>query len=224
MTEKQRREKESAERLLHALGQGSVALKCDDRPDILASVDRRRIAIEVTDLHPDERITRGGSLLRAEEEKLKDESPDKPYFLWLQAAFLSAFQLRVVDKIKRANKYSETNYDELWLLVSSQLPDAVASTYVFSPFISLDDLNRATHALLCISRFGRAYLHLQLDDILYEWSSSETWQIRKLPTGQASAGDLWFRNLDEEWFRDPVGKMEAEIHNVFEEFRQNRSS
>lgn len=209
MNEKQRREWDSARRLFQALGYGNIFLKCDDRPDILATAaDQRYIGVEVTDLHPDEGTISRGSALRAEEEGKKRTAQGRPYSLWPLLDFLRAFQRRIDEKVRRASKYDASKYNQLWLLIVSQSPDAPGSTYVFAPFISIDDLNRASHRFLANSGYSRAYLYLQLDDILYEWSPSEMWRTRKAPEDQSpSRGDLWFKELlkDPDWLiRDPA--------------------
>jgi hypothetical protein len=224
MTEKQRKELESATRLFEVLNIRDPSITSSDRPDILALLNNWRIGLEITELHSDETPTSGGSRLRADEERKKYAAADRAYFMWVNTNFLPAFHQRVNDKVQRAKNYSADSCDELWLLVACQLPHAVASTYVFSPFVLVDSLNRKSHEVLFTSSYCRAYLHLQLDNILLEWTPSKKWHTRSgLREQPTVTDDLWFKNLDEDWFRDPDKKMAEEFHKAIEEIQRNKS-
>jgi hypothetical protein len=227
MTKKEQREMASALRLLHALGLTSVTAKPSDRPDIILSLDQSDVGLEVTDLHPDDADLKAhGSPLRITEEQRMRNARGKPYAMWLHTASLPAFRSRISDKVTRARSYDRSHYSELWLLTASQLPHAVASTYVFAPFVRIDDLNQYSDDLLASSPYSRAYLHLQLDDAVWEWTRESKWthRARTAPSPQPPT-ELWFKSLlrDPEWLSNPDSRAVKEAQRALAELRRARS-
>ena len=222
MTTKQREELELVRHLLSALGYQNFRLDFGDRPDILATVDNRRIGIEVTALHVDEGRVRKGSLLRAEEEKKAKNAQAQPYVMWGNINYLRALRFRIDEKIERAAKFDEKKFDELWLLLASQLPKpgAVASTFVVPALVDVNDLNQLFHERLFNSCFRAAYLHLLIDHALYAWNPLEMWRGVGIPEQRpSSVSGLWFKDIlrDPDWLRDPDGKARQEASRVIDE-------
>lgn len=177
---KQQEELELAGRFLALLGHPQAQLEVGDRPDVVAIIDGHRIGIEVTEFHSDEQLGNSGSRLRAEETQKAKQAAGHPYSMWVEPKPLPGILARVADKIKRSTKYDSSQYSELWLLISSQLPilGALATTYAFLPFVDIEDLNKATHNLLTASPFSAVHLHLVMDHSLFSWSRENQWYAR----------------------------------------------
>jgi hypothetical protein len=75
------------------------------------------------------------------------------------------------------SKFDSTRYNELWLLIASQLPQlgGLASTFMVSALVDLNALNNCFHEMLLKSRFGAVYLHLLMEHNIFEWSPSKKW-------------------------------------------------
>ena len=172
---------ELATRFLRDVGHADVRLETGDRPDVVAHIHGKRIGIEVTQFHADENQSVNGSALRAEEVKKAKDSGGGSYLQWGVANPMPGLVTRIKDKILAASAYNKEFYDNLWLLISSQLPKAGAlgSTFVFAPLINVIDLNNATHMQLCGSSFSAAHLHLIMNQSVYSWSRSEQWHVTK---------------------------------------------
>jgi hypothetical protein len=183
MNQKQYEEMELATRFLREIGYANVRPQAGDRPDVVAIIDGKRIGIEVTQFHADEQSGVRGSALRAEEVKKVKGSGERPYGQWGITNPLPGLVARVNEKISDAAAYDKTGYDQLWLLISSQLPkeDALAATFAFAPFVDVTKLNAATHMQLCRSSFSAAHFHLMMSHEVYSWSPSEQWRVTKPP-------------------------------------------
>ena len=151
-TPKQREELDLAERLLSAVGHGQILLVPSDRPDVVASIGDRRVGIEVTRFHADERTEwRGsGSLMREREGKLSRANPNGPYHMWGFPDPIPGLVARIGDKIKVAEDYDGAHFDELWLLVSGGDPKlgAVVSSVSLSGILCVGHsmTNRSMYA------------------------------------------------------------------------------
>jgi len=226
MADRHADEVELARRLLDALGRRYFSLTPSDRPDVLAEIEGRRIGIEVTVFHADEAINHKGSALRAAEEKTARDTPGGSYTRWGIIHSLPGLSARITDKISVATAYDQTQFDELWLLIVGQFPKlgAVASTFASPIFLSLDELTQHFDEELRGSRFGRVYLHLWLDQMVYGWSRSETWRLLSGSLPQSSGSTPWFKAIldDPEWQRDPAGKARAEAHKAVDELLERR--
>jgi hypothetical protein len=165
---------ELADRFLREIGYADVCLRAWDRPDVIAIINGKRVGIEVTQFHADEQSGVRGSALR----KVKDSSGQ-----WVPANPLPGLVARIKKKISDAVSYDKTGYDQLWLLISSQLPkeDALAATFAFAPFVDVTKLNAATHMQLCRSSFSTAHFHLMMSHEVYSRSPSEQWRVTKPP-------------------------------------------
>jgi hypothetical protein len=181
MSQKQCEEIELAARFLREIGHADVRLEAGDRPDVVALIDSERVGIEVTQFHADEQAGVKGSALRAEEVKNVKDSGGRPYSQWGVANPLPGLVARINEKISVAAAYDKTGYEELWLLISSQLPKigASISTFAFAPFVNVTNLNKATHMQLCGSSFSAAHFHLMMSHCVYSWSRSEEWHVTK---------------------------------------------
>lgn len=182
MTNKQAIELELVKRLLNALGYQNFKLKLGNNPgklpDVIAMLaDNRIVGIEVTEFHADEPSNHKGSKLRKEEEKKAKASAGRPYAMWGQPNYLPALRVRIENKVNVAKKFDSAGYNELWLLIASQLPQlgGLASTFIFPPFVDARVLNDSFHEMLLKSRFRAVYLHLLLVGTIFEWSPSKKW-------------------------------------------------
>jgi hypothetical protein len=174
---------ELAALFLREIGHADVCLQAQDRPDVVAIIDGKSIGIEVTQFHADERSGVRGSALRAEQVKKVKGAGERPYGQWGVTNPLPGLVARVNEKISDAAAYDETGYEQLWLLISSQLPKlgALVSTFAFPPFVDVNELNNATHLQLCGSSFSAAHFHLMMSHGVYSWSRLEQWHVTKPP-------------------------------------------
>ncbi|MGH8321545.1 MAG: hypothetical protein ACRESX_03850 [Gammaproteobacteria bacterium] len=184
MSQRQNEEIELVRRLLEVLSISAFTLEAHDKPDVLATINGHRIGIEVTVFHGDEgQNLGGGSHQRRAEEQINRNASGRPYAMWGTVNSLVALVARIKDKIKCAESYSSEVLDELWLLIAASVPQlgAVCSTFILPIALNLDDLNNKTDGILRGSPFKKAYLHVIMGQCLYEWSSSEEWQMLRAP-------------------------------------------
>ena len=179
MNAKQSEEVELVARFLAEIGRTAVHLKPADRPDVVAHIDGKHIGIEVTQFHGDEQPGIKGSSLRAEESKKVSNSGGRPYSVWGIADPMPALVARINEKISAAATYGHDACDEMWLLVSSQVPKvgATAATFAFAPFVDVTKLNKATHSQLSASPFSAAYFHLMMTHNVFCWSRLSGWNL-----------------------------------------------
>ena len=100
-----------------------------------------------------------------------------------------AIRLRMDDKIEKAAGCKVQPHERLSLLLVSSLAliGAVASTYVFAPFVTVDRLNAELHQSLAASRFQRVYLHLPLSgNAVWEWTRKTGWTVLCAPADIAN--------------------------------------
>lgn len=198
LTDKQIEECESVRQLLKTLHISNFDFEPSDRPDVSATINNRRIGIEVTVYHGDEwQNSRGGSLQRKTEEQINRDAGGRSYGMWGVVDPMPALTTRIKDKIESAQTYPKQNFEELWLLIGaskSQL-GMMVSTFIPSLAIDLIKLNDSTDDLLRNSPFAKAYLHLLMGNGLYEWSHSEKWHVLQAP--REVTGIPWsrFRNI-----------------------------
>jgi hypothetical protein len=91
------------------------------------------------------------------------QSPS-PYFGWAQndpGKVVAAIERAICEKISKANKHGFPGFDDAWLLISCGVPElgAVVSTFVMTPWISTDDLNRSTANMLVASKYDAVFVH-----------------------------------------------------------------
>ena len=205
------------------LGHPHAQLEAKDRPDIVAIIDGHCIGIEETKFHSDEQPGTSGSSLRADEVKKEKQVEGRLYFMWGVADPIPGILARIKDKIERATKCDASQYSELWLLISSQLPipGAVTATFVFPPFVNVSWLNETTHGPLTASPFSAAHLHLTMTHGLFSWSREKQWYCNK--TDDLVGFDQIKSVIsDPEWRRDPDCKAIEEAHQAVDELLARR--
>jgi hypothetical protein len=169
-------ERELVRRLLQTLGEHplSISSAAPPAPDVpVALDDGRNLAVEVTELHPDE-TGASGSSARADEERRVRTNPGSTHASWVTLNALPAIDLRITEKI--AKRYVLEPGQELWLLVAGSIPrsGSVASTFTLPP--SVDALNAVLHAKLEASAFQSAFLYLPLSGhALLRWTPATRW-------------------------------------------------
>lgn len=230
MTAKQEKEVELVGHLLGALSVSSFNLMSEQppKPDVRAEINGHCIGIEVTEFHGDEgQNSNRGSIQRSKEVQISMQASGKPYVMPINVSPLPGLVARIGDKVKKSKKYQMQAFDELWLLISASLPQlgAISSTFII-PIEQIDDLNKATHEILCNSQFDKAYLHVLMGQCLYGWSPSEKWRVLQAPVNESrDPGLSRFKEIlrDQEWLRDPVGKGHAEAMKALDELRKKKS-
>ncbi|MHB1098786.1 MAG: hypothetical protein ACYCZR_04450 [Burkholderiales bacterium] len=183
---KQQRELELSRCFLLALGIGQSCVEAGDRPDVRVVIGNQHIGIEVTEFHVDEGIARGPGVktVRQMGENSVREFPWKPYTAGIPNSPYKALEARIGDKINKAAKYDLSGIDELWLLISAQIPDpaSLAATFFWDPTMNKGDLDRLFHERLSESCFDCVCLHLMADRVLWIWNEFSGWQNRPANT------------------------------------------
>lgn len=184
---KQQDEREVTMRFLNAIGRGNAVLTAGDRPDVIALIDGMRIGIEETKYHSDEQLGQSGSLLRNQEKKTAKLNLNQSYTVSSVADPIPALVARIQDKINISSKYDVSHIDQLWLLISGQVPQlgAVGATYVIPWLVDIAKLNAATHKLLTDSAFSAVHFHLMMTGTVFTWSRGTKWSqcdLRKGPS------------------------------------------
>ncbi|MBV8939027.1 MAG: hypothetical protein JO089_04230, partial [Alphaproteobacteria bacterium] len=172
-----------------------------------------------------------GSKLRQQEESDARNGRQQAY--WIKTDPWAALTARIEEKVNLAKNYDHSKYEELWLLISSNIPKlgAAASTTV-SPMAlhnAIDELNSRYGAILAASPYEMVhwYLHMTQDQTLFTWSrTEEKWSKSTLPLPpQNYMANFSFDEMkaiwnDSEWRRDPKTKCDAEMKKILEEFKQ----
>ncbi|MHB1237619.1 MAG: hypothetical protein ACYCY7_08640 [Gallionella sp.] len=198
MKQKQKQELEFTRRFLADTEFQITRLVSGDRPDIIAVTDDRNIGIEVTVFHVDEGSPRllGEDTLRQEGEENARLNLGQPYTMAVPLFPYTGLEARINDKIAKAQQYDLGQTDELWLLVSAQVPSlgALPATYVIPFLVDTTKLNGLFHDKLLASRFSHVYLHLIFDHAIFGWDRSGKWQVvrtsRELDTSGREALDM----------------------------------
>jgi len=188
MSSKEQRSVVQAGRLLSALGRGGAQVHPDipPRPDVLAEVDGRRIAIETTDYHGDEATHRGSAIRRHEQN---DAAAGRLRTYAVPADPLQGLVRRIHAKVSKQYDLSAT--DEAWLAIFAGVPQsgAAAATFLLTTFLSCQQLSSHTAPLLETSVFDRCYIFCELTETgqpkLYAWDKGHAWTEVKLP-GEAT--------------------------------------
>ena len=164
-------------RFLRTVGHVNAILETSDRPDIIALINGMRIGIEETKFHGDEQLESSGSALRKQEEKIARLNPNKPYTAAGVVDPVPALIARIGDKVDIASNYNVSRFDQLWLLISGQIPKlgAIATTCMIPEFVNTIALNEATHEILTTSAFTKVHIHLIMSRTVFTWSKETKW-------------------------------------------------
>jgi hypothetical protein len=188
-----RKERACVTRLSARISQSFTSIEClnPPAPDIrVRHADGAVEIFEVTEIHPDENPPRGSSARRQEERRTRG-NPHAIVPYWIPTEALPAIRLRIDNKVEKAAGYAVQPHETLSLLLVGSLPQngAVASTYVFAPFITVERLNAVLHQCLAASRFQRAYLHLPLSgNAVWGWDRQTAWTVLCAPEEIACEG------------------------------------
>jgi hypothetical protein len=115
--------------------------------------------------------------MRAAEMKLVRETRETGVYAGSGSPFVEqAFPARIAAKVRKSLDYDFAGYDEVWLLVSANIPGAGSSTFVPHRHIGSDLLNQWTAATPGSSRYARAFFHIIMGDALFEWDRLSGWR------------------------------------------------
>jgi hypothetical protein len=190
MANKQQEERDLTMRFLQAAGRRNAVLEIGDRPDVIALIDGMRIGIEVTKFHSDEQLENSGSSLRNQEKKTAKLNPNSSYTTAGVIDPVPALIARIKDKINIASNYDASQFDQLWLLISGNIPElgAVAATFAIPQFVNIAELNEATDKILATSSFSAVYFHLIMSHTVFMWSQGTKWYQCVPKSSQCDAG------------------------------------
>jgi hypothetical protein len=186
-------ERACVDRLLKVLGRPATRIDsaAPPAPDVRAMfVDGSVEVFEVTDIHPDE-IPGQGSAARQDEERRATLDPSAIIPGWIPTEAMAAIRYRVEQKVKKASGYALEPDETLSLLLAGSLPKigAVKSTFVFAPFLSVEQLNGELNELLAHSQFENAFIHLPLSgNAVHGWNRPCRWQVLRAAEDCSSEG------------------------------------
>lgn len=190
----------------------------------------QKIGIQITAFHADENLAKNGTetSLRSQEEKDKKQGIIQTY--GVPADYRPALRKRIGEKIAKAQSYSYSEFDEVWLVVVASLPQvgAMASTTMLSLFIDADELNIYFHEALSQSKYSAASLHIFNESKIFQWHPHLKWKLAKdghikLPLSNDCNYIKKCLN-DPEFRKDPRAWGRRDAHKVFDELRQNKES
>jgi hypothetical protein len=144
-------------------------------PDVRITTSFGHIAVEATEVHWGIGQT-GGSPTRGKEERAIRANVIGGF--WVQRNPIPGVVERIDSKC-RNNSYLIDDDEDLWLLLLGGSPAAPASTFIFTPFLNLVELNALTHTTLQSSRFSCCYLFCELTErgrALYGWERKSSWR------------------------------------------------
>jgi len=188
-----------------------------DKPDVGVILNGRRIGIEVTRFHWDER-EKGGSPSRPKELQLLRDN--KSYFTWVDPLF-AALEKRIIDKIEKAKNYDRSDFNELWLLVVLQGVETVGSQYAHPLYFNNEEGKLRLHKLLVGSPFDQAHLYFHIDKCIIQWLPRRGWEqivYKNLPESPSMKEII----KDKEWLENPDKKAREEAHKAIEELRSRK--
>jgi hypothetical protein len=150
--------------------------------DVVANVDERRIGVQVTELDTGE-VAGQARATERQHAREGDSRSGGVYFDWAEndpCKYAEKIRRAILRKIKIANRHDFAVFNEVWLLVSCGLPErgSAASTFVMTPWLSVEALNLATAIDLAGSKYSQAFLHpiLGVEKALYQWTSGGEWR------------------------------------------------
>jgi len=151
--------------------------------DVIAIIDGRWIGIQVT------RLDTGEVAGKARREEIKAWRDSQAEGRSTYGGFAQNDVEKVLDAIKRAvasKRQQVVGCDESWLLISANVPEekpALISTFVMSPWLSPESLDRVTSDLLAKTNYKHAFLHCIVGDenALYCRATEGTWKKSVTP-------------------------------------------
>lgn len=220
MCNKQQEERYLTMRFLHSIGRGDTVLEIGDRPDVIALIDGMRIGIEETKFHSDEQMENTGSALRNQEEKTARLNPNSSYTTAGVIDPLPALIARISDKTTIASGYDTSQFDQLWLLISGQIPKlgAVTATFAIPQFVNIAALNETTHEILRNSSFSAVHFHLIMSHTVFTWSKETKW-YQSVPCGHLNEEIETLEHISHEHIDNPIKNWEKLRENP--EFVEN---
>jgi hypothetical protein len=229
-------EREIAKRFLDVMDISYIGLadplemfKRETGADVQASLSSgHKIGIQVTVFHSDEDLAKNGRACRSQEEKDKKLGIIQTY--GVPADYRPALQKRIGEKISKAQEYSFSEFDEVWLVVAASLPQvgAIASTTILSLFIDSEKLNIDFHEALSRSKYSAAFLYNFNESKIFQWHPHTKWQVAK--EGQTNLSFVnegnFIRNClnNTELRNDPHGWARREALKILDEFRRVKES
>ncbi|MBI3480364.1 MAG: hypothetical protein HY016_08435 [Nitrosomonadales bacterium] len=238
MNKKFEYECEIAKRFLDVVGISYVDLadpletfKKETGADVHARLSSgKKIGIQVTVFHSDEDSAKNGSeACRGQEEKDKKLGIIQTY--GVPTDYRPALRKRIGEKISKAQNYSFSEFDEVWLVVAASLPQvgAMASTTMLSLFIDADELNNDHHEALSHSKYSAAFLYIFNEGKIFQWQPLTKWQLAKddhlklSPVNEVNAIERWRQCLrDPEFRKNSRTWARREALKVLHEFRSGK--
>ena len=192
----------------------------------------QKIGIQVTVFHSDEDSAKNGSeTCRSQEEKDRNLGVMQTY--GVPADYRPALRKRIGEKVSKAQSYSFSEFDEVWLVVAASLPQVgtMASTTMPSLFIDADKLNIEHHEALSQSKYSAAFLYIFNESKIYQWQRHTKWQLAKddhlkLPLiNEINSIERWRQCLsDPEFRKEPREWAKREALKIFDELRNSKES
>jgi len=191
----------------------------------------QKIGIQVTEFHSDDHSVKNGSETRRQEEKNKKLGKIQAY--GVTTDYRPALQKIIGEKISKAQNYSFSEFDEVWLVVAASLPQvgAMASTTMLSFFIDADKLNIDFHKALSRSKYSAAFLYIFNERKIFQWQPHTKWHLAKddhlkLPLiNEVNAIERWRQcRSDPEFRKDPHEWAKHKALKVLDELRQSKES
>jgi hypothetical protein len=146
--------------------------------DVWMRIGSRLIGVQVTEYDGGEGVPglRPGQI-RASEKKLKRQAGNGGVYAgWGSPHIETALPARIAAKVQSCKAYTFAGYDEVWLLVSANVPDVGLSTFVPRSHISSDQLNMWTNVTLADSKYARAFFHIIMGDVVFYWDQVNGWK------------------------------------------------
>jgi hypothetical protein len=183
---KERKERDIVDRMLRLLGYSGFSIsnpnekqpntkqKPETGADVVAKLDGRVIAFQVTEYHFDVTAETKGSSSRREESRKADLG--LPAVTWVEPFSISAVIHRIREKATKG--WSQKDFPDMRLLVAASIPQhgGTASTFVLPPRIDVDDLNVQVAPILEQTKYSAAYLYVMISESVYKWTRESGWK------------------------------------------------
>ena len=171
--------------------------------DVLTFIDKLRIGIQVTEFTNLEDDDRDVSHRRQADEMKRVQTALKCQVTpvtWAPTDFTKPILTRIHEKVEKAKKYDFKEFDEVWLLISANLPDLkrIGASFAFKPCVEEGLRNAAIVEKLAESKYHKMLLHVIVGRTIYQWERGTNWKTvydepDDMPPNEG--GDLWFKKL-----------------------------
>jgi hypothetical protein len=156
--------------------------------DVSMMIGSRRIGVQVTEYDGGEGVAglKPGQMRAAEKKLTREAGKSGVYAGGGSPHIETAFLARITTKVQKCKAYTFAEYDEVWLLISANIPGVGLSTFAPRFQIFPELLNAWTNVILIYSNYARVFFHMIMGDVVFYWDRDNSWQNIVRPSRSAN--------------------------------------